>query len=83
MNHGKTNVEILKERYPEGTGICLDEMEGEPQMPAGLKGKVFVVDDMGQIHLEWENGSTLALVPGVDKFHKIESPGKNKEVPSR
>lgn len=83
MNYGKTNVEILKARYPKGTRICLDEMEGEPQMPAGLKGKVFDVDDMGQIHLEWENGSTLALVPGVDKFHKISSPEKDKEVPSR
>lgn len=52
-------------------------------MPAGLKGTVYHVDDVGQIQLEWENGSTLALVPGVDRFHKTGGPEKKKEVPSR
>lgn len=24
----------------------------------------------GQIHCHWENGSSLALIPGVDHFHQ-------------
>ena len=62
--------------YPEGTQICLDEMEGERNMPSGLKGKVCYVDDAGQIHVNWENGSSLAVLPEVDSFHKIGEPHK-------
>lgn len=83
MDDERARIELLRKRYPAGTRICLDEMDGEPQMPAGLKGKVYFVDDAGQIQLEWENGSTLALVPEVDRFHKIGGPEKKKEVPSR
>ena len=48
-------------------------------MTPGLKGKVAMVDDAGQIHVNWENGSSLAVIPGVDKFHKITEPEKNKK----
>jgi len=36
-------------------------MNGETQMPFGLEGEVTHVDDIGQIHVNWDNGSTLAL----------------------
>ncbi len=66
------NVEKLREMYPEGTKIILQEMQGESQMPYGLKGTVTHVDDAGQIHMRWENGSSLALNVEVDTFKKIE-----------
>lgn len=83
VSRGK--LEMLRERYPAGTPVCLDQMEGENQMASGLKGKVIYVDDAGQLHVQWENGSGLALIPGVDKFHKISNPEKKKEKgePSR
>ena len=56
------NVERIREMYPEGTQIILQEMQGENQMPYGLKGTVKFVDDAGQIHMRWENGSSLALL---------------------
>ncbi len=52
MDRDAKKVEMLRKRYPEGTKICLDNMEGEPQMPPGLKGEVFYVDDIGQIHVQ-------------------------------
>lgn len=58
----REQIERLKERYPAGTVVRLGQMEGEHQMPSGMEGKVIGVDDIGQIHVEWENGSTLALV---------------------
>ena len=58
----REQIERLKERYPAGTVVRLGQMEGEHQMPSGMEGKVIDVDDIGQIHGEWENGSTLALV---------------------
>ena len=66
------NVEKLREMYPEGTKIILQEMQGESQMAKGLKGTVTHVDDAGQIHMRWENGSSLALNIEVDTFRKIE-----------
>ena len=64
-------------------------------MESGLKGTVVYVDDIGQILVQWENGSSLSLIPGVDRFHKISGPEKKtiqghsldpvrkKEEPSR
>ena len=75
----RKQVERIRKMYPEGTQICLDEMEGERNMPSGLKGKVCYVDDAGQIHVNWENGSSLAVLPEVDSFHKIGEPHKRKE----
>ena len=72
-------LEFLRNRYPKGAEVCLDYMEGESRMTAGLKGKVLYVDDAGQIHVQWENGSGLALVPGVDQFHKTGNPQKRNE----
>ena len=66
------NVEKLREMYPEGTKIILQEMQGESQMPYGLKGTVTHVDDAGQFHMRWENRSNLALDVEVDTFQKVE-----------
>ena len=70
------NVEKIREMYPEGTQIILQEMRGESQMPYGLKGTVKFVDDAGQIHMSWENGSSLALNIDEDTFEKVEGTEK-------
>ena len=70
------NVEKIREMYPEGTQIILQEMRGESKMPCGLKGMVKFVDDAGQIHMSWENGSSLALNIDEDTFEKVEGSEK-------
>lgn len=82
---GEKQLELLRKRYPGGTKVCLDHMDGESRMPEGMKGTVFYVDDAGQIQVHWENGSSLALIPGVDQFHKVSGPAKklSKEEVSR
>jgi len=52
----------------KGTKIRLIYMYNEPQMPKDLIGVVDHIDDINQIHVNWENHSSLALVPEVDKF---------------
>lgn len=54
--------------YPKGTPIRLYSMEGEQSVPPGSRGVVDHVDDIGQIHMKWENGSCLALNIEVDRF---------------
>lgn len=66
-------VEQIKKKYPVGTKIQLDHMDGEKDMPDGLLGEVKFVDDQGQLHMKWQNGSGLALVPNVDDFRIIPS----------
>lgn len=63
---------MYKEMYPKGTRIELISME-DPYAPIepGTQGTVEFVDDMGQIHMRWDNGRTLALVPSEDNFRKI------------
>lgn len=75
------NIEKIKEKYPVGTKIELVNMEGESHMEPGLIGEVTDVDDIGQIHMKWENGSSLALNTEVDSFKKkisvlLVQPGK-------
>ncbi|MEA5024863.1 MAG: DUF4314 domain-containing protein [Desulfitobacterium hafniense] len=74
MRYDSEKVERLKERYPEGTHIRLTTMSGEADMPSGLQGTVDCVDDMGQLQMKWDNGRSLALVPGEDHFTVISRP---------
>ena len=61
-----------KAKYPPGTRIKLLYMS-DPYSPVygGTRGTVKFVDDVGQIHMQWDNGRTLALVPGEDAFRKL------------
>ena len=62
-------AEFIKEQYPPGTRIRLNSMD-DPYAPIlpGTEGEVDFVDDAGQLHMKWDNGRTLALVPGEDSF---------------
>lgn len=67
----RSEVEHIRQMYPKGTRIRLTEMEGEEKLPCGTEGTVINVDDMGQIHVAWETGSSLALIPELDRFEAI------------
>lgn len=58
-----------------GDCIRIDSMEGEPQY-SGKQGVVEYVDDIGQLHGTWGG---LAVIPGVDKFTKVNQHGKKLE----
>lgn len=47
-------------------------------IPHGAIGTVVFVDDLGTIHMEWQNGSGLGLVPDIDKFKGLSKLEKNK-----
>lgn len=64
-------VQRIKEQYPGRTRIRLHSMSGEADMPSGLTGTVDFVDDAGQLQMSWDNGRSLALVPGEDSFSII------------
>lgn len=68
----RKEVEKIKEQYPVGTRIeliCMDD----PYTPieSGMKGTVNIIDDAGTLHMKWDNGRTLGIVPGEDQFKVI------------
>ena len=73
-------VDRIKKQYPAGCRVELYRMEDPwSPVPAGTKGTVVCVDDAGQLHMQWDNGRTLALVPGPDSFSRIDVPAKKWE----
>ncbi len=80
MNYDRSFAERMKQNYPPGTRIELDHMDDPfAPIPSGTRGTVIHVDDIGQIHLKWDNGRGLALVPGEDAFHKLSKEDLHKE----
>ena len=57
----RDQVEHLRQRYPAGTRIVLQSMDDAQAPPPGTMGTVVYVDDMGQLGVEWDNGSALSL----------------------
>ena len=68
----KNYLEQLRKQYPVGTKIRLISMRNEkhPILP-GTIGEVTHIDDLGSIHMKWQNGSSLALIPEVDSFKVV------------
>ena len=64
----------LREKYPTGTIVKLISMDDVQSPPVGTIGEVTLIDDMGSIHVNWQNGSTLALIPNVDSWETLNKP---------
>ena len=73
MLYDKARVEQAKKMYPPGTRIELAVLcNDEPGMPPGLQGTVVGVDAQPALLMEWDNGRTLSLLIGEDRFRKIQ-----------
>jgi len=74
MKNLLNKAKYYKDLYPPGTRIQLISMEDPyDPVPDGTKGTVEFVDDLGQLHMKWDNGRTLAIVPSQDRFRKLTS----------
>ena len=73
MDYNRRRIESIKQRYPEGTRICVDSMGDDPRpIEPGTKGTVIWVDDIGTVHCNFDNGRRLGLIVGEDSFHVIQ-----------
>ncbi len=64
-------VARLKSEYPHGTRIRLVRMDDVQAPPIGTLGTVKGVDDTGSLMVDWDNGSGLNVVYGVDLAEKV------------
>ena len=67
----KREVECIRAQYPAGTRIELIRMDDAQAPPAGTQGTVVAVDDAGSLIVNWDNGSGLNAIPGVDEFRVL------------
>ena len=47
-------------------------MDDKQAPPPGTIGTVDFIDDAGTIHMSWETGSSLGLIPETDSFEVIK-----------
>lgn len=77
MNEWERNrrmAESYRQSYPPGTRLELIGMDDPfAPVPAGMRGTVDYVDDQSQIHMKWDNGSGLALIPDTDSFRRLSA----------
>ena len=66
-------VEVLRKHYSAGTRVELVQMY-DPQAPStGTRGTVLGVDDTGSIMVEWDNGSCLNVLYGIDQIKECNA----------
>ena len=56
----------MREVYKIGARVRLVQMDDPQAPPVGTEGTVLFVDDIGTIHIAWDNGSSLGAVFGED-----------------
>lgn len=66
------SLEKLRKKYPVGKVVELVKMDDIQAPPVGTKGVVEFIDDIGTIHVKWENGSSLGVVYGEDLCRVVE-----------
>lgn len=61
----------LRQAYPTGTRVELVQMDDAQAPPTGTRGTVTGVDDTGSLLVDWDNGSGLNVIWGVDVVRKV------------
>ncbi len=56
-----------------GDRVRLVEMHADAApLPPGMLGTVWKIDDLGTVHVTWDNGRELGLVPEIDRYERID-----------
>ena len=75
MNEWERSRQMAKryqEGYPPGTRIVLLSMGNDPRpIEPDTRGTIKVVDDIGTLHCDFDNGRSLGIVPSEDSFRRL------------
>lgn len=68
----RETVEKIKKMYPVGSRVELIQMDDPyTSLKPGDRGTVRSVDDTGTVFVNWDEGSGLGIVYGVDRVQKL------------
>lgn len=62
----KEDLALLSTQYPPGARVRLLQMDDLQAPPVGTEGTVWGIDSTGSIMVQWDNGSCLNVIYGVD-----------------
>ena len=68
----KEEIESLKKEFPKGTRVELVWMDDIQAPDPGTLGTVMGVDDIGDLLMRWDNGSSLKVIYGEDSVRKVQ-----------
>ena len=78
MLYHKDFVERMRNQYPPGTRVeVISLCNEEEHLKPGMKGTVVGVDDAGNILVNWDCGSSLSVLYGVDSCTVVEGRKQN------
>ena len=72
MQVTQNELQRLRQQFPQGARVELVRMNDIQAPSPGTKGTVRFVDDIGTIHVHWDNGAGLGSAYGEDACRKIE-----------
>lgn len=68
----QTVLRMLKNHYPVGCRVRLVKMDDPQAPPIGTLGTVAGVDDIGSIMVNWDTGSSLHVLLGIDICERVD-----------
>ena len=68
-------LQQMRKAYPAGTRVELVQMDDAQATAIGTMGTVTGVDDTGSLLVNWDNGSGLNVILGVDVVRKVVGSG--------
>ena len=60
-------------RYLKGKRVRMIHMEDVDPIQPGQCGVVQFVDDLNQLHVKWDDGRTLAIIPEKDYYEVLDN----------
>ena len=69
----RETIEHLRRGFPRGCRVELLQMDDPQAPPIGTLGTVIGVDDLGTIHVNWDNASGLGVAYGEDACRRIDN----------
>ena len=67
----RETLDSLRKEYPAGCRVELLKMDDPQAPPIGTKGTVQLVDSVGTVHVNWDNGCGLGAAYGEDLLRRL------------
>ena len=62
----------------EGMRIRMLYMDDQHGVDEGMEGTIVRIDDLGTLHVHWDDGSQLGVIPALDKYQLL--PPENEQI---
>lgn len=66
-----TNYDNINIVPKKGMRIRMLHMEDQNGVDEGMEGTIFKIDDLGTLHVHWDDGSQLGVIPELDKYQLL------------